>query len=575
MTARRRSLEPLWRFGRAHARRLAQGLAATIGIVFVRLAIPWPLRGVVEFAFPAGKHAGDALHRYLPSWGEPLIWFCGAYLLLAVASGLFETLQRIAMGQFVSRTVRDLRSAAFKAGAQRHRGVGSAAGELIARLVADAARLRGYLSGILVHVSKDALLFFAVVLLFVLWISPTMGAFFLLGGLLACLVGYWASRPLESAARRARHHDGAWAATIQQALEQGDLVGAADGSSVEADEGSDGDAHSRRILGAASVAAHALLGLNVCLAIWTGVSEVRAGSLAPGELFLFIAYALIIHRRLVDAGRQVARIGKLRATVERLAALLGDASDVSVPALPLNEGVRVEALHVEAVRGSRPRLDEVALEVAARSRVAIVGRPGDGKSTLLRCLAGLEPAAAGRMYWDGVELGPFDASVCASVGYLPQHPVFPRAPVWQHLGLPGPDALAAGDAELLRRIGTFDVIERLPKGIRQKVGSATLSREEARLLALGAVLLSAAPLIALDSPCEGLSKRNAAERLDAVFDAVEGRTLLVALPRSSEASAFARVIVLRKGRIAFDGAFDERMALKAARLEEEAPACRA
>jgi ABC-type transport system involved in cytochrome bd biosynthesis fused ATPase/permease subunit len=402
-----------------------------------------------------------------------------------------------------------------------------------------------------------------------------MGGFFLIGGVLACLVGYWASRPLESAARRARHHDGAWAATIQQALEQGDLVGSADGSSIEDDEGSEGDAHSRRILGAASMAAHALLGLNVCLAIWTGVTEIRSGALAPGELFLFIAYALMIHRRLVDAGRQVARVGKLRAAVERLAALLGDASDELAPTLPLHESVRTEGLRVEAVRGSRPRLDDVALELRAGERVAIVGRPGDGKSTLLRCLAGLEPTAEGRLYWDGVELAPFDASLCASVGYLPQDPVLPRAPVWQHLGLSGPDALDAGQAELLRRVGTLDVIERLPKGIRQKVASASLSRQEARLLALGAVLLSDAPLIALDSPFEGLSKRAAAERVDAVFDAVRGRTLVVALPRSHDAAAFTRVVVMRRGRIGYDGALADRQALKAARLEEEALACRA
>jgi ABC-type bacteriocin/lantibiotic exporter with double-glycine peptidase domain len=432
--------------------------------------------------------------------------------------------------------------------------------------------VRSHLAGILVHVSKDALMFVAVVTLFLAWISPTMGLFFLMGGGLTASVGYFASHPLEVAARRARHHDGAWATTIQQALEHGHL--APEGAAHDGEE-TDGR-RSTRILGAASVVAHALLGLTVCLAIWTGVAEVRASVLAPGELFLFIAYALMVHRRLVDAGRQLARIGKLRACVERLATLL-DASNSGARAAirPLCTGVCIEGLHLDAVRGSRPRLAGVDLELRAGTRVAIVGRPGDGKSTLLRCLAGLEPAAQRTLRWDGTELGALDPTLCASVGYLPQEPVFSRTPVWKLLGLSGPDGLDAAQAEVLRRVGAWQVIERLSKGTRQKISSATLSRNEARAICLGAALLSSAPLLALDSPFEGLAKRAAAERLEAVLDVTAGRTLVVALPRSRDASAFDRVVVLRRGRIPFDGPPAERKARKAARIEHEVALCRA
>jgi len=558
----------LWRYGRPHWRPLAQGLTATLGYAFFRLAIPWPLRGIIEVAFPGAKH-GHALVRHLPAWGEPLLWLCGAYLACAVLGGVCETVQRIGMGQFVSRSIGALRAAALRAATRRFRGVGSASGELIARLVADAARLRGYLMGILVHVSKDALLFAAVVALFLAWLSPTMGAFFLVGGALTAGVGYFAARPLEIVARRARHHDAAFAATIQKALEHGHV---SDGSS---DGEESAERHSARILGAASVVAHALLALTVCGAVWTGIAEVRAGLLAPGELFLFIAYSLTMHRRLVDAGRQLARIGKLRASVEQLAMLLDGADSAREHvARPLRSGVELRGLRVEALRGSRPRLADIDLELPAGSRMAVVGRAGDGKSTLLRCLAGLEPAA-GTLRWDGEELASFDPTLCASVGYLPQEPVFSRAPVWKLLGLSGPDALDDKQTEVLRRIGAGTVIGRLSKGLRQKVGSATLSRSEARALCLGALLIGDAPLLVLDSPFEGLGKRAASERLEALLEAAAGRTLVVALSRARQASAFERVVVLKRGRILFGGSPAERLTWKATRLEQEVSLCRA
>jgi ATP-binding cassette subfamily B protein len=92
---------------------------------------------------------------------------------------------------------------------------------------------------------------------------------------------------------------------------------------------------------------------------------------------------------------------------------------------------------------------------------------------------------------------------------------------------------------------------------------------------LGALLLGDAPLLVVDSPCEGLGKRAASERLQALLDATAGRTLVVGLPRAREASAFERVVVLKRGRILFGGSPAERLTWKAERLEREVSLCRA
>ncbi len=567
---RPRILRQLWRFGRAHRAPLAQGLLATLVVVLLRLAIPWPLRGVLEVAFPGGSQRGESVVRLLPEWGSPVLLLFAAYLACAVGGGLFEMVQRLGMVRFVSRTIQDLRARALWSAARRFRGVGSAAGELISRLVADAGRARSDLTGILVHVTKDGLLFLAVAGLFIFWISPLMGCFFLVGGMLASVIGVITSKPIEAVARRARQREGNLAATIQRTLEHGHLTEVA----AEIEDAGGDESRSTRIQSLGSLAVHAVLGVAVCLALWTGLGEVHANALAPGELFLFIAYALMVHRRLVHVGRQLSRLGKVRASIARLLGLLDGAEVARATASELESGVKLERLRVAAARGSRPRLD-VDLEIPVGARVALLGRPGDGKSTLLRCLAGAELPNEGGVRWDGNERAALDGTLAASVGYLAQDAVFARAPLWRLLGLSGPDGADPEQLQLLQRTGAWKVIRRLPKGLSQKLDSASLSQNQARALALGAVLLGQAPLLAIDSPCTGLKRRAAARRLHTILARSAGRTLVVAMTELRDPNRFDLVLVLRRGRVAFYGSPAEWQAWKAASRNQEPALCKA
>src|SRR5688572_15385689 len=127
-------LRLLARFGRPHGGWLLRGLAGTLAWVGLRLAMPWPLRGLVESAFPA---PGTAHHA--PEWigaaDATVLWFCGAYLAIAAATAIAETQQRAAMTKFAALTVTDLRAAALRGIARS--GAQEAPGDLMARLVGD------------------------------------------------------------------------------------------------------------------------------------------------------------------------------------------------------------------------------------------------------------------------------------------------------------------------------------------------------------------------------------------------------------------------------------------------------
>lgn len=544
-------LSVLRRFGGPHRHWLYKGLVATLGWVACRLAMPWPLKGVIEAAFPGHAHKADPLSQLAPASWDPVLVLCGAYVVLAVCLGVCERIHRGSMSRFTGRTVDDLREAALRGAAKRglsqERG---GHGDLIARLVGDVARLREELKGIFVHAAQSALLFVAICAL-LLVLSPRMGLFFLVGGLLATVIGFRASAPVAKHARRQRAAEGHYAATLEVALAHGNLDLVTQDTSDPEDEEESFDVG---MLADSNLLIHVLLAATVGAALLAGIYQVRAGDLSPGALFLFVAYALTVNRRLVQLGRQLARSGKVRASIDRISFLLTDegeeAAGVSVP--PLSSALELSHVRLASARGhgDRARLRRLDLSIRAGTHIAVLGRPGAGKSTLLRCIAGLEQGAEGLIRWDGM---PLSAASRTGVAYLPQDPVFPPQKVRQLLGLGDDEELGDDRLGVLKRIGAWRPIKRLPRGLDDKVGSTTVSKNEARALDLGSILLGGDSLWVLDAPLEGLARKLARRRLEEILARAAGRTLVVALPKLYDADRFDRVLVVKRGKVKFDG----------------------
>lgn len=153
--------------------------------------------------------------------------------------------------------------------------------------------------------------------------------------------------------------------------------------------------------------------------------------------------------------------------------------------------------------GTTPVLAGVNLEVGRGEIVAVLGRNGMGKTTLLRTLMGLLPARAGSIAWNGGrEIGKLAAHLRARLGlsYVPQErDIFPSLSVLENLRLGG----LAVRHDTDRRIE--DVVELFPMlSERLSARGASLSGGQQQLLALARALVSAPKMLLLDEPSEGI-----------------------------------------------------------------------
>jgi energy-coupling factor transport system ATP-binding protein len=219
----------------------------------------------------------------------------------------------------------------------------------------------------------------------------------------------------------------------------------------------------------------------------------------------------------------------------------------------MNGTIAVEDVSFAYPDGTRA-LDHVSFDVAAGDRVAIIGQNGSGKSTLVRQLNGLLRPTTGRVLLDGRVAGDRHvAELAATVGLAFQNPdrqIFASSVRREvafgprNLGRRGPELDEAVSAAL-DAVGLADAGDTNPYD---------LGYSRRKLLAIASILAMRTPVVVLDEPTTGQDARGVERVARIVGDlAAAGRTVIaISHDMRFVAETFARVIVMRAGRIVLD-----------------------
>jgi len=151
--------------------------------------------------------------------------------------------------------------------------------------------------------------------------------------------------------------------------------------------------------------------------------------------------------------------------------------------------------------GSSHTLRGVSLAVEKGQCMALLGRNGVGKTTLLKCLMGVLPVARGTVTWDGRDITRYKPHrrAAAGIAYVPQgRDIFPRLTVEENL-LVGAASRKARSSVPERIYELFPVL----KDMRARRGG-DLSGGQQQQLAIGRALMSEPQLLILDEPTEGI-----------------------------------------------------------------------
>jgi branched-chain amino acid transport system ATP-binding protein len=221
--------------------------------------------------------------------------------------------------------------------------------------------------------------------------------------------------------------------------------------------------------------------------------------------------------------------------------------------------LRIQDLH--AGYGATPILFGVSLEVKAGEAVALLGKNGMGKTTLMKAAMGFIRPSRGSIAFEGRELTRMTPHEIArqGIGFVPENRrVFPGLTVRENLEL-GLSAVKHRSARLRRE--RFDEVFRHFPRLGERIGqpAKTLSGGEQQMLAIARVMMAGARLILMDEPTQGLAPALIRHIRDMIKELVRlGITVLLVEQNARVAlSVCDRGYIMEKGTIAFAGASAE------------------
>jgi branched-chain amino acid transport system ATP-binding protein len=220
--------------------------------------------------------------------------------------------------------------------------------------------------------------------------------------------------------------------------------------------------------------------------------------------------------------------------------------------------VLLEALGLHAYYGSSHVLHGVDFRIGRGETLALMGRNGMGKTTLLKSVLGIVRPRRGRVLVRGEDFTkqPTWRTMRQGVAYVPEgRGIFPNLSVRENL------QMAARPGVGGRRDWTFERVMKTFPHLEERLGNGgwQLSGGEQQMLTIGRALMTNPDLLILDEATEGLAPLIAREIWRIVREIRDTgiATVIVDKNHSAVTTITDRAVILVKGRVVFDGASEE------------------
>jgi ATP-binding cassette subfamily C protein LapB len=296
-----------------------------------------------------------------------------------------------------------------------------------------------------------------------------------------------------------------------------------------------------------------------------GVYLIADGKLTQGALIGSVILASRALAPLAQVTGLAVRFQQSKAAMDSLSGLMKKPveRDPEVDYLDgpvINGAIELKdvGFHYPAPNGFKPPefLKNINIKIEAGERVAILGRVGSGKSSLLRVMSNLYRPTSGQVFSAGIDLSQIDPSDWrASVGYVAQDSRLFYGSLRQNVMIGRPEASIHELLRVAKVTGIDAIASGNPHGWNMQIGENGdgLSGGQRQLVALARCLLARPKLLLMDEPTSAMDTQTEAAFIRDLAVATAGTTLVVVTHRPSLLQLVDRVIVVDGGRVVTDG----------------------
>lgn len=223
----------------------------------------------------------------------------------------------------------------------------------------------------------------------------------------------------------------------------------------------------------------------------------------------------------------------------------------------------MKTLTYATAKTAKKALDGFNLDIRQGERVALVGRSGSGKSTVVNLLPRFVEPSAGAIYLDGINIADVRLTDLRAQFALVSQDVFLfDDTLLANVRYSRPEASEEEVSAALKAANLQDLVENSPHGLHQPIGANgnQLSGGQRQRVAIARAILKDAPILLLDEATSALD--NESERLvqQALERLMENRTSIIVAHRLTTVEQADRIIVMDDGHIVEQGSHSELMA---------------
>jgi subfamily B ATP-binding cassette protein MsbA len=303
-------------------------------------------------------------------------------------------------------------------------------------------------------------------------------------------------------------------------------------------------------------------------ALWYGSQEIAAGRLTTGEFTAFIAALFMMYGPAKKLSRVNSDLQQALAAAERIFEMLDTHSEVherpGAVRLPPSAGIiEFRDVHFSYGESDAATLRGVTFSVGTGETLAIVGRSGAGKTTLVNLIPRFYDVTAGAILIDGHDIRDVTlASLRAQIGIVTQETVLFDDTIAANIAYGRPAASRAEVEAAARAAHAHEFISLLDDGYDTMIGERgqRLSGGQRQRLAIARAILRDSPILILDEATSSLDAESELLVQDALSTLMLNRTAFVIAHRLSTVRRADAIVVLERGRIVESGTHDELLA---------------
>lgn len=293
---------------------------------------------------------------------------------------------------------------------------------------------------------------------------------------------------------------------------------------------------------------------------------IKGGSLSVGMFIPLTAWMMSISSSVGQLRKWQRRLMIAQSDIEKMFDMFEQKSDIVIdpnarPIKKLENNVLFENIQFDYKDGKKGALQNINFEIKKGEKVALVGRSGSGKTTIISLLLRLYDPREGTILIDGIDLKSLVLEDWHNmIGYVPQEGDLLDISIKENILFGTKRKITNKEIEdVLEKAGIKEFIHNLPNGIDTIVGErgVKLSGGQKQRVCIARALIKDAPLLLLDEATSSLDSETETVVNKAIWDMLGDKTGVVIAHRLSTILDADKIIVMDHGKIVGIGTHEE------------------